>query len=210
MLCALGEILSLGGNIREQLVVYNEFVSALLECDSVNLLALDLSGDIVGVDLDYVVVALFLALEYLKSFRLVTGSDNSVRNLSVDYSCSRNVADIGQRDEITVAAHSVGAPGSCVSACKRGKLTEIVDPVDLCEGIGQRETDSGACRRNMLEACGGRVAGSCLEFLYKLPAVECVEEINVAGTSVQNLDGKLSAVFHVNSGGFLIRVAAVL
>lgn len=62
VLCALGEILSLGGNIREQLVVYNEFVSALLECDSVNLLALDLSGDIVGVDLDYVVVALFLLL----------------------------------------------------------------------------------------------------------------------------------------------------
>ena len=54
-------------NIREQLVVYNEFVSALLERDSVNLLALDLSGNIVGVDLDYVVVALFLALEYLKS-----------------------------------------------------------------------------------------------------------------------------------------------
>ena len=128
----------------------------------------------------------------------------------MDYSCSRNVADIGQRDEITVAAHSVGAPGSCVSACKRGKLTEIVDPVDLCEGIGQRETDSGACRRNMLEACGGRVAGSCFEFLYKLPAVECVEEINVAGTAVQNLDGKLSAVFHVDSGGLLIRVAAVL
>ena len=61
VLCALGENLSLGGNIREQLVIYNEFVSALLECDSVNLLALDLSRNIVGVDLDYVVVALFLA-----------------------------------------------------------------------------------------------------------------------------------------------------
>ena len=146
VLCALGEILSLGGNIREQLVVYNEFVSALRECDSVNLLALDLSGNIVGVDLVYVVVALFLALEYLKSLRLVTWSEISGRYLSVDYSFSRYVADFGQRDEITVAAHSVGAPGSCVSACKRGTLAAVVDPVDLCEGIGQRETDSGACR----------------------------------------------------------------
>ena len=49
-----------------------------------------------------------------------------------------------------------------------------------------------------------------LQLLDELPAVECVQEVDVAGTSVQYLDGKLRAVLHVDPGRLLVGVAAVL
>ena len=210
VLCALGEILGFRRDIREQLVIDNKLVATLLEGDSVDLLALDLRRNVVRVDLDYVVVALLLALEDLEGFRLVSGSDNAVGYLAVDYSRGGNVAYVGQRDEIAVAAHSVSAPCPCVGAGERGELTEVVHPVDLREGVGQGKSDSGTGRGNVLEACCSRVAGRSLKFLDELPAVECVQEVDVAGTSVQYLDGKLRAVLHVDPGRLLVGVAAVL
>ena len=61
----------------------------------------------------------------------------------------------------------------------------------------------------MLERCGGREAGSLFQLLDQLPAIEGIQKIDIAGFSVQNLNGKLPVVLHENFGGLLVGVAAV-
>ena len=61
----------------------------------------------------------------------------------------------------------------------------------------------------MLERCGGREAGSLFQLLDQLPAVEGVQEIDVARFAVEHLDRQLASVLHKDAGRLLIRVAAI-
>lgn len=48
-----------------------------------------------------------------------------------------------------------------------------------------------------------------LYFFHQLPAVECVQKIDVPGLTVQDLDRQIFPVFHKDTRRLLIRVAAV-
>ena len=61
----------------------------------------------------------------------------------------------------------------------------------------------------MLKGSSSRQAGSLLQLLHQLPAVESVQEIDITGTAVQNLNRQLCAVAHVNTCAALIRIAAI-
>ena len=61
----------------------------------------------------------------------------------------------------------------------------------------------------MLEGRHGDHARGLLQLLHKLPGVEGVQEIDIAGAAVQNGDGQLGAVRHVDLRGLLVGVAAV-
>ena len=91
---AVGEVFILSDNICEQLSVYLKVVSALLEGYAVDLLALRLLGNVVGVDFYYIVVAFALGLENLESLGLIAGGDDAVRDLALYHLCGRHVADI--------------------------------------------------------------------------------------------------------------------
>ena len=60
----------------------------------------------------------------------------------------------------------------------------------------------------MLEGGGGGKRGRFLELLHELPDVHGIEQIDVAGFAVQELEGQL-AVFHIDASGLLVRIAAV-
>ena len=206
---ALRDFLILGGTVREKRVVDDKLVSALLKGNSVNLLALDGSGRVVRVNLNDVVSALALGLEDFKSVRVIARSDNAVRYLALNNSRSRSVADVRKRDEITEAGHSVGTARSCIRAGKRRKLAQIVNPVNLRKRFGERSADCSTRGRNVLErSCRGH---TCCRFklLDKLPAVESVHKVDIAGLAVQHFNRQIRAAFHKNSGRLLVGVAAV-
>ena len=92
----VGEVFILGDNICEQLSVYLKVVSALLKGYAVDLLALRLLGNVVGVDFYYIVVTLALGLENFESLGLIAGGDDAVGDLALYHLCGRHVADIGE------------------------------------------------------------------------------------------------------------------
>ena len=61
----------------------------------------------------------------------------------------------------------------------------------------------------MFEARRSRKAGRFFDLLDKLPGVEGVEEVDIAGTAVQDGDRQVRAVLHVDFGRFLVRVTTV-
>ena len=95
--CALGHILVCGYEIGKKLLVDLKIVSSLLEGNAVNLLALLSGGNVVGIDLYDIVIALALCLEDLKCLGLVAGSDDTVGYLALEHKCCGNVANVGER-----------------------------------------------------------------------------------------------------------------
>ena len=61
----------------------------------------------------------------------------------------------------------------------------------------------------MLEGGHCHHAGGFFQFLHQLPGVQGVQEIDVAGTAVENGDGQIRAIGHVNAGRLLVGVTAV-
>ena len=61
----------------------------------------------------------------------------------------------------------------------------------------------------MLKRSGAGHAGGFLQLLHQLPGIQCVQEVDVAGAAVENGDGQVAAVVHVDLGRLLIGVAAV-
>ena len=206
--CALRNVLVLCGTICEKLIVDNKLVSSLLKGNSVNLLALNGGGSIVRINLDDIICALALGLEDFQCFIIVPWSDYAVGYLALDNSRGRNIADIGKRNEIAEAAHSVRTARSCIRASKRRKLSQIINPINLSKRFGERKSYCRTRRRNVLKGSSRRLSCRCFKLLNQLPAVESVHKVNVTRSAIENLNGKL-AVLHKNSGRLLIGVTAV-
>ena len=61
----------------------------------------------------------------------------------------------------------------------------------------------------MLKGSRRGFSGRCLQLFDQLPSVQGVQQVDVAGTAVQDCDGQSAAVFHVNTGRLLIGVTAI-
>ncbi len=205
----LGQLFVLSHDVGKQSVVDDQLISALLESDAEDLLFLKCGGLIIRIDLEHAVIAFFLLLENLKCLRLIIGSDDSVGDFPGNQFRGAHVAGIREGDEIAEGGHSVRASCARVSTAHRGQLAHIVYPVDLLLDIGQRKADRRACGGDVLEGSRRDLAGCFLKFAYQLPAVEGVQKVDVSGSSAEDLERKVRAVFHKNAGRLLIGVAAV-
>ena len=208
MLGGFGEVLVFGDDIAHHFVVNDQLVASLLEGHAVDLLALDGIGNIILVHPDDAIGAFSLGFEDFEGFGFIAGGDHAVGHFALNHLRGGNVAYVGQRDEIAVAGHSVRAARLGIGAGKGRKL-QIVDEVNLLQHVGKRGADGRACRADVLEGSGGAVAGGLLEFADELPAVESVEQVDVAGSAVEHFNGQFAAVLHKNAGRLLIRVASV-
>ena len=61
----------------------------------------------------------------------------------------------------------------------------------------------------MLERSSGGETGGLFQFADQLPAIECVEKIDIARFAAEYLHRKVASVFHEDPGRFLIGVATV-
>ena len=208
---ALGHILIRGHYVLKDFCADLVVVSSLLEGDAVNLLSFDLCRNEIGIDLNDVISTLSLALENLKCLGLISGSDDTVGNLTSDHLCGGNVANVTECNPVTEGAHSVSTSCSCVSASE-GRLVktlDIVNEASLLQLFGERKTNCRTCGADVLKGGNCRKTKSLLKLLNKLPGVESIKEIDVSGSAVENFDGKLASVVHKDLGRLLIGVTTV-
>ena len=208
----LGELLVLAQDVCEGLIGHLVLVATLLEGHTEYLLVLDRIRAVARVDLDDVIVALLLRLQDLECLlRIVRGND-AIGHFAVDDAGGRRITGIRQRDEVAIRRHTIDATCSRIRAGKR-RLVETLDVVyeaGLLQLIGKLPADCGTGRGNVLERSGGDHTGGFLEIGNELPAVQCIEEVDIARTAIQNLDRKVRAVVHVDLRRLLIRVHTIL
>ena len=207
----LGQIFVLGDNVTQQVGVDLEIVSSLLEGDAENLLGLLLGGDIARVNGHHVVAALALGFEDSQCFLGIARGNDAVGNLPGDELRRGHVTHIGKSHPVAEGAHPVGAPGTGVGAGQGAvvQLRHIVYKAGLFQAVGQGLAYGGGGGGDVLEGGDGCHAGGLLQFLHQLPGVQGIQEIDVAGTAVEDGDGQVGAVRHVDGGRLLVGVAAV-
>ena len=167
------------GRIRERFVFRHEIlqqrsidaevVVSLLKGDTEDILAFLQSGHVIGINLDDVVVALFLRFQDLQGFFRICRGDNAVGDFFLQVECGGSVAGITQGCPIPIGTQAVGTAGTDVRTGNRRELCVRSDKVDLPVHFAQRQADCRAGRGDMLEAgCAGK-AGGLFEFLDQLP-----------------------------------------
>ena len=208
----LGELLVRTHDVCEGLLGHLVLVATLLESHTEYLLVLDRIRAVARVDLDDIVVSLLLRLQDLERLLRVAWGNDAIRHFAVDDACGRYITGIRQGDEVTVRRHTIDTTCSRIRTGQR-RLVESLDIIHeagLLQLVGKLPSDRGTGRRNVLEGGGGDHAGGFLEIGNQLPAVQCVEEVDIARTAIQNLDRKIRAVVHVDLRRLLIRVHTIL
>lgn len=185
-------------------------VAVLGELNAVQGAALLGSGVVVLIHLKNKVLATLLLGQDLQGLGLVAGGNNTVGHLARDDLSGGGVDDVAQGENVTEAGHAVSTTGTGISLSQtRGlKALDIVNHVDLALLLGERNTDSRTGGRDVLEAGRSRETKSLLELLDQRPCVEGVKQIDVAGSTVQDLEGQL-ALGHESGSGLLVRVGTV-
>ena len=130
----------------------------------------------------------------------------------MDDASGRLITGIRKGDEVAIRRHTIDATCSRIRTGQR-RLVESLDIIHeagLLQLVGKLPSDRGTGRGNVLEGCGCDHTGGFLEIRNQLPAVQCIEEVDIAWTAVQNLDRKIRAVVHVDLRRLLIRVHTIL
>ena len=186
------EGLVLCGHILEEgIVVELDLVATLFESDAETLLRLDGSGLVARVDLNHIIGALALVLQYLDGLRRIVGSNHTVAHLTLQQLGCCGVAGVREGHEVTVARHTVGTAGSGIGAGDRRcvEILHIVHEIDFLQRVAQGQTDGSTGRTHMLERGSCGQTGSSLQLLHQLPGIKGVEEIDVTRTAVDHFNG---------------------
>ena len=207
----VGKRLAGRGDVFEQSrVVQFDFIASLLECDAEHLFAFYRFGNIVGVYLDDVVSTFAFLTQDLERLLRVVRSNHPVADFTFDEGGGGGIASVAQCDEVAVARHTVGT--SCTGVCTGDggeRNLHVVHKVYFFQRVAQREADGSPGGRHVFERCGGRHAGGFFQFLDQLPTVEGIQEVDVPRTAVEHFNRQF-AFGHINTRGFLIRIASVL
>lgn len=206
-----GERLVACGDIVEELAARKvDFVASLFEGDAIDLLVLDGSRAVVWINAEHDIGALTFLAQDGERLVCVSRGDDAVAHFALDEQGGRLVAGVAQGDEVAVRRHAVSPPCAGIGSSDGRKVFgDVVDEVDLAQCVAQRQAYGGAGGRNVLERSGRRNAGGGFQLADKLPAVQGVEEVDVARSAVQHFDGEFP-LFHVDARRLLIGIAAVL
>ena len=195
--------------LEKSIVVKIDLVASLFKGNTEDHLALYWSWLVFRIDLDYAISTLALCLKHCESLWLKTWSDDTVAHLTVDELGCSEVAHIAQCDEVAKRRHTISTTGTNVCTSE-GREFVIIDKIDLLESVVQRQTHGSTSRRYMLERSSSTKASSFLQLLDKLPAVECIEKVDVARTAVEHNDREFSIALHEDARWLLIRITTVL
>ena len=154
--CAFGQLFVFGDNIFKRAFVDFQLVAALFKGHAEHVFVLNGGGDIVFVNRNDVVSAFAFRFQNFKCFVGVAGGNDAVGHFALNQLCGGHVADVGKRNPVAERGHSVGAARSRVSASKRRKLFQIIDPVDFFQRVGKRKTDRRARGADVFKRSGCR------------------------------------------------------
>ena len=206
------QILIFGDDIFQQSAIDFKIVPALFEGHAEDLLALQRVGDVIGIDAHHVVRALFLGLQNFQGLGGIARRDHAVGHLALTQPGGGGVAFIGKGDPVAEGGHPVRAPGPGVGAGQGGivQALHVFHKAGLLQLLGQLQAHGGGGGADVLEGGGGAQTQGLLQFLHQLPAVQRVQKIDVPGSSAEDFHGQIAVVVHINAGGLLVGVAAVL
>ena len=124
------------------------------------------------------------------------------------------LGNAGEQDTVSflqIQLQKVGIELKCISA-SQGRLVKslyVVYEASLLELVGKRNANSGGGGADVLEGGHCGKSQSSLELLNQLPAVEGIQEVDISGSAVENLNGQFLSIFHIDFGRLLIRITAV-
>ena len=148
--------------------------------------------------------------QYLQGLGGVSGGNDAVAHLALDEQGRGLVAGVAQRTEVTIRAHAVGTAGAGIGIGQGSELeVYVVHEVNLLQRVAEGQSHGRPGRRYVLETGGGGQSGGSLELLDQLPAVQGIEEVDVAGAAVDDRDGQFP-LLHIDAGRLLVRIASVL
>ena len=209
-LLVLGQRLVFGYDVAQHCVgVDQQVLAALLEGHAEHGAAVQLVGHIAGVDGNDRVIALLLGFQHGQCLIGVAGGDDAVGHFLFDQQRSGQVAHVRQGNPVAKAGHPVGAAGAGIGAGQGRQLHIQVDVVHPAQRLVQGQSDGGTRGGDMLEAGRSGQPQRGFQVMHQLVAVEGVQKVDIAGAAVQNLDGQVAAVRHIDAGGFLVGVHAI-
>mmetsp|Transcript_11446 Transcript_11446/g.26847 ORF Transcript_11446/g.26847 Transcript_11446/m.26847 type:complete len:424 (+) Transcript_11446:33-1304(+) len=179
--------------LRHVLLRDDHVVALLAERHAVYLAVLHGVRLEVCLGLEYDELSPLLLLEYLERRRGVPRSHDAVAHLLLEDERRVLVDDVGHCREVPEGAHRVGVPGAEVGEGRGRQLGGPLRRDLVCRALdlGERHGDGGARRRDVLEAARGGEAGGLAELLDEQPGVGRVEEVDVAGSSVEDREGQV-------------------
>ena len=164
-----GELLVLRDQILQQLLINCEVIVPLFKGNAENILALLRGRDIVRVNLNHVVIALFLGFQDAERFLSIAGGNDAVGDLVLEIGGRRGIADIAQRCPVAVGAEPVRTACADIGAGDGRELGVGSDKIDLPVGLAQLDADCGTRGRHVLEARRGGKPGGLFQLLDQLP-----------------------------------------
>ena len=96
-----GDLFVGGHHIGQKFIIDVQLVAALLESDAVDLFSLQRSRYVIRIDLDHIVISLFLLFQDLQRFVCISGGNDAVGHFALDQLRGICVADIGKSDKIS-------------------------------------------------------------------------------------------------------------
>ena len=113
---AFGQLLVLGDDVIQVFLGNFQIISPLLKGHAIDSPALQRIGGIIGVNLNHIIVALFLGFENRKGLVRIAGSDDAVGHLGLEIGGGGSVAHVRQRRPVAIGAQTIRAPGTNIRA----------------------------------------------------------------------------------------------
>ena len=198
-----------GDDVLQKGLVDLEVVASLLEGNAEDVLLFLRGGNVGGVDLYDVVLAALFRLQDSERLLAERGGDDAVGDLAFQIFRRRGVALVGERRPVAVGAEAIRAAGADIGAGNGRKRRVRLDKIDLLVHLVERQAERRARGGNVLETRRSGKPRRLLQLAHELEGVESVEQVDVAGLTVQNGEGQVAAVFHKDARGLLVGVAAV-
>ena len=186
-------------------------VAPLAEGHAEHLFGLLFGRNVVRVNLDDVVTAFLLFLQKSQCFRRIAGGNDAVGDLAPDDGGGDGVTDIAEGDPVAETAHAVCASGAGVGA-RDGAVVQtrnVVHEAGALQFFRQGRAETCRSGAHVFEAGRSRLIQRLFQFLDQLPAVQSIQEVDVAGAPVQDRKGQFAATLHGESGRLLIGIAPV-
>ena len=145
------EILIPSRNIRKEFISIQLYlITSLLKRDTKDILMFNRGRLIAGTYLNHIVSSFTLFPQDSQCFVRIPRSNNAIRDLAVNKTCSSLVAHITQSDKVTIGRHTVGTAGTHICASKR-RERKIIHKINLLHYFVEFQTDGGPRRTDVLE-----------------------------------------------------------